>query len=118
MAIRMQARTYVCMYGNCGRPAHAMPRLYVPCSPLSPNRVEPITMVLAGLTMCDRCFPKLTAREVLEGERGAQLREAIELAFRQKRAYPSFDKAAIGRISVHDHDWQRAEEAMNRAKPN
>ena len=106
-----------CRYHGCSREATCMPRLYVPPSQFSPDRSQDVS-ALMGLPVCDPCFKKLTAKELLEGEQGAAIREQIVQAYAMKRAYPNFDKAVIGRISRRDHDWYRWEEMNERARAN
>ncbi len=74
--------------------------------------------MLAGLYVCETCFSKLTAKEILAGERGAQMREAIAQHFRQHNAYANFDKAVIGRVSPKDHDFGRSEDLEERKRAN
>lgn len=103
---------------RCNRPATCVGRLYVPPSSLSPNAAaEPVTAML-GLPLCDTHFKLLTAEQVLAGERGRQIKEAVELEFRKRNAYPNFAKAVIGRLDGRDADFHRFQEMDERARAN
>lgn len=109
----------MCRYHGCTRPATCMARLYVPPSNFSNNpQADDCSVMLAGLGLCDTCFSKLTARELLQGERGEAIRAAITDHFRQQRAMPNFDKAVIGRVSPRDHDYRRSQILVEKARAN
>lgn len=104
--------------GKCGSPATCIGRLYVPASKLSLNPAEDVSVLLCGerLFWCDRHFFQLTAKEFLAGEGGDQIRADVTTAFRQRNAFPNFDKAVIGRIPVNEPDFARAQMAVEIAR--
>lgn len=114
--VKEKPRPEVC--GKCGSPATCVGRLYVPCSALSANHCEDVSVLLAGsgLFWCDSHFYELKGPEFLEGERGAQIREAVGREFVKRNAVPNFAKAVIGRIPTTDDDYLRAQKAIDMAR--
>lgn len=106
-----QRKQHRCRYGKgCTAMATCLPRLYIPCYQINSFRtIEPMTITL-GLYLCDDCFKKLKAQDVLQGERGIQLRESATIFFTQSHTRPNFDKAVIGRVATRDHDFGRIED--------
>lgn len=113
-----QRRSHGCMYHGCNRAATCLPRLYVPKSKLSINQAADDVSALMGMPLCDGCFKKLTAKELLSGESGAVIRQSVERVFRERNAFPNFDKAAIGRVAQQDHDFGRFEIMKEKARVN
>lgn len=114
----MPLPTIMCMYHNCNRPATCLPRVYVPPSVLSANQDAKDVSTLCGMPLCDTCFKKISAKELLDGERGEQIRSAAIRVMRERSAFPNFDKAVVGRVSQHDQDWQRYLKMRERHRAN
>ena len=114
-----QTRRHHCRYQNCKREASCLPRLYVPAYQINPSRtLEDCSIMLAGLYLCETCFSKLTAKEILEGERGEAIRESVIEFYKRAGAHPNFDKAVIGRVSPKDHDFGRSEDLEEKTRAN
>lgn len=115
----MNSKRYPCRWdAGCRSDATCLGRLYVSAHPLSVNdKAEPVTVML-GLPLCDVHFRLLDAKAVLSGERGAQIRAAVELEFRKRNALPDFSRAAIGRISDTDLDFGRFEVMNEKVRAN
>lgn len=112
-----QKKYHRCRYERCTKAATCLPRLYVPAYKLG-RTIEDCSMLLVGFYLCDDCFKKLTAKEILGGERGQPLRQAIEDHFRKSGGFPNFDKAVIGRVAGRDHDFGRSEDIEERRRAN
>lgn len=113
-----QRRRHDCLYHGCSRAATCLPRLYVPKSKLSINQNADDVSALMGMPLCDTCFSKLTAKELLSGESGAAIRTSVEQVFRERNAFPNFDKAVIGRVAEQDHDFGRFEIMKDQVRAN
>lgn len=113
-----QRQSHGCMYHGCNQSATCLPRLYVPKSKLSINQAADDVSALMGMPLCDRCFPKLTAKELLSGESGDAIRAQITEVFRQRNAHPNFDRAVIGRVAQQDHDFGRFEIMKEKTRAN
>ena len=113
-----QTRRHQCVYAGCKREATCGARLYVPPFRISPRYVEDCSIMLAGLWLCETCFSKLTAKELLSGERGEPLRASVEAFYRRIDTLPNFEKAVIGRVSPRDHDFGRSEDITERHRAN
>ena len=104
----------------CMKPATCCARLYVPPYSIALDRSKDVSVLLCGLYWCDRHFSEIQAQaqRFVTGERGAQIREAIELEYRQRGGgnYPNFDKAVIGRIPLSDPDFARGQVAVDVAR--
>lgn len=114
-----QRKYHQCRYHGCSRAATCLPRLYVPAFQLHAHKkIEDCSILLVGFYLCDGCFPKLTAAELLEGERGRAIRDGIEDHFRKQGAHANFGKAVIGRVAGRDHDFGRSEDIEERRRAN
>jgi hypothetical protein len=113
-----QRQRHGCMYHGCNRAATCLPRLYVPKSRLSINQDADDVSAMMGMPLCDTCFSKLTAKELLAGGSGEAIRAAVTDVFRQRNAFPNFDKAVIGRIAQQDHDFGRFEIMKEKSRAN
>lgn len=113
-----QRKSHGCMYHGCNRAATCLPRLYVPKSKLSINQGAEDVTALMGMPLCETCFKKLKAKELLEGESGEAIRTQITEVFRQRNAFPNFDRAVIGRVAQQDHDFGRFEIMKEKARVN
>lgn len=115
-----QRKFHRCRFDStCGMPATCLPRIYVPAFQLNAFReIDPVSMLLVGFYLCEHHFKRLTAKDLLEGERGRPLREGIEQEFKRRGAAPNFDKAVIGRCSPQDHDFGRSEDIEERRRAN
>lgn len=109
----------MCRFHGCSRPATCLPRLYVPASKLSRNFAAEDVTALMGMPLCDLHFPQVTAKMLLSDARGGlQIRDQIADEFRKRNAYPSFDRAVIGRISESEADFKRFLIMQERARAN
>lgn len=114
----MTQEKIMCKWHGCNREAACLPRIYVPASVLSRNFNCPDTSALMGLPLCDTCFSKITAKDLMAGEEGAGVRKQIADVFRMRNAYPNFDKAVVGRVSRFDSDWQVYLRMRHTMRPN
>lgn len=101
-----------CHNKGCLNDAHLALRLCVP--PLAGKEIEPLRMIV-GVALCVEHFGKIDASDIARFCAIPEIRHHFDQAFRVFLAIPSYSRAYIEGVNLHNPEWRKF---VERAKRN